>query len=559
VFWKRNAGAKHKTSFNAIEINRFGRLERWRPFSSKTIDFFCYTIRRNAAKWRFTLKRNQNDKLLNSGITDLELAAEEEEIKNRRVKYGTLATIFTIIFICAVVIVNIFLGYMTKRYVWEIDMTSESLFEISEDTKEVIDDLNMPIMITVLAEETTYRDSTQLLSNIYEILQRYEALGGGKITVRYLNPNLNPKIIDKYDTLGDLANNYIIVESDLRYTYMAPTSLYNMKTDQETGVEYYVGLRAEQALTSALLFVTSESVNTAAYIRGHGEDYYMDEMDSLLKTMNYDVKDIVLALDDIPEEVTMLIIASPDTDFSEAEIDKLDAYFKNGGDAIVALAPYTSDSLPNLTLLFEEWGVRYTDQMVLDSDRYINMPTAVAPYIESVENVTDKLNTKNYVAVIPGCIPLELTGTQTGSHTVVKLMTSGETSYSKGLDAINKGYDKTEEDAVGPFNMSVISEYYVTDKNLNYTRGDIFFTSAGLIGDAILKESNLLNKQFLYHVINYISEYEDAVVIKDKDFVSTNLTILGWQSRAVFWVLVVAIPLALLAAGVIVWARRKHL
>ncbi len=127
----------------------------------------------------------------------------------------------------------------------------------------------------------------------------------------------------------------------------------------------------------------------------------MNEMDALLKTMNYDVTDIVLALDDIPEEVTMIIIASPTTDYSMAEIDKLDAYLKNGGDAIIALSPYTSDALPNLTLLFEEWGVRYTNNMVLDSSRYITMPFAVAPYIDYVENVTDKLNTKNYVAVVP--------------------------------------------------------------------------------------------------------------------------------------------------------------
>ncbi len=156
---------------------------------------------------------------------------------------------------------------------------------------------------------------------------------------------------------------------------------------------------------------------------------------------------------------------------------------KNGGDAILALSPYTSDALPNLTLLFEEWGVRYTNNMVLDSSRYITMPFAVAPYIDYVENVTDKLNTKNYVAVVPGCIQLELTGTQTGSHTVVRLMSSGDTSYAKSFDSVNKGYDKLEDDPVGPFNMAVISEYYVTDKNLNYTRGDIFFCSAGLIGD----------------------------------------------------------------------------
>ena len=112
----------------------------------------------------------------------------------------------------------------TKRFVWEFDMTREGLFEISEDTKEVIDDLERDVLITVLADETDYRDSTELLSNLYEILQRYEALGGGKIKVRYISPNMNPKIFDQYNELGDMSANYIIVESDLRKTYMPPSS-----------------------------------------------------------------------------------------------------------------------------------------------------------------------------------------------------------------------------------------------------------------------------------------------------------------------------------------------
>jgi hypothetical protein len=504
-------------------------------------------------------KRNRNDDFINSGIADLELAAEEEEIKSRKFKYGTLATIFTIVFICAVVIVNVFAGYMTKRYVWEIDMTKEKLFEISEDTKEVIDDLPMDVMITVLADETTYRDSTQLLSNIYEIIQRYEALGNGKISVRYLNPNLNPKIFEDYNTLGDLSANYIIVESSLRNTYMAPTSLYNMKTDQESGIEYYVGLRAEQALTSALIFVTSESVNTAAYITGHGEDYYMDEMDSLLKTMNYDVTDVTLAMEDIPENVSMIIISSPAKDFSSDEIDKLDAYFKRGGDAIVALTPQTSEELKNLNMLFEEWGIKYNKEIILDGTMSISMPFNAVPTIPIVENVTDKLNTKKQYAVIPLCMPIDMTGTQTGSHTVKALMTSSQYSYAKSLDNFTKSMEQGEDDPVGPFNMNVISEFYTQDKNLNETRSDIFFCSAGLVSDSVLKQSNFLNKQFMYHVIKYISSYEDAVVIEDKDFVSTTLNILAWQSRAVFWIIVFALPLAILAVGVVIWARRKHL
>lgn len=505
-------------------------------------------------------RRPDEEILLNEGLIDAELAAEEEEIKSRKFKYGTLATIFTILFIIAVVLVNMLLGYMTDRFVWEIDMTRENLFEISEDTKEVIDDLNRDVLITVLSDETTYRDSTELLSNIYEILQRYEALGAGKIKVRYISPNMNPKIFDQYNELGDLNNNYIIVESDLRKTYMAPTSLYNMEVDEETNTTYYVGLRAEQSLTSALLFVTQESVNTACYVRGHGEDYFMDELDSLLTKMNYDVEEVVLAQEEIPEECTLLIISSPDTDYSLDEVNKISDFLMNGGDAIVSITPETSTQLTNLNMLFEEWGVRYTSEIILDNYQSLSgYPMYVVPTIEYVENVTDSMNTRNYFAIIPACMPIELTETETGSHTVRPLMTSSTYSYSKDLNEVTTGYDQEENDPVGPFNMCVISEYLVSDKNMNYTRSDILFCSAGMISDTVLEASNFLNAQFLEQVVDYVSEYGDVLVIEDKDFESNTLNILTWQIRVVLWVVVIALPLAILAIGVIIWSRRRHL
>lgn len=506
------------------------------------------------------MKRKPEDEILNEGLIDAELAAEEEEIKSRKFKYGTLATLFTVIFIVAVVLINMLLGYMTDRFVWEFDMTKESLFEISEDTKEVIDDLPRDVLITVLSDETNYRDSTELLSNIYEILQRYVALGGGKIQIRYINPNMNPKIFDQYNELGDLNNDYIIVESDLRKTYMAPTSLYNMQVDDETGATYYVGLRAEQTLTSALLFVTQESVNTACYVRGHGEQYSMNELDNLLTKMNYDTEVIILAQQDIPENCTLLIISSPDTDYSAEEIRKIDQFLLAGGDAIVSITPETSTELTNLSALFEEWGVKYRDKVILDNYQSLSgYPMYVVPSVALVNNVTDDLNTKNYFAIIPACMPIEMTYTETGSHYVRSLMASSSHSYAKDLNEVALGYDQAETDEVGPFDMCVISEYIVSDKNLNYTRSDVLFCSAGMISDSVLEASNFLNAQFLEKIVDYISEYNDIVVIEDKDFESTTLNILTWQIRVVLWVVVIALPLAILAIGVIIWSKRRHL
>ena len=59
--------------------------------------------------------------------------------------------------------------------------------------------------------------------------------------------------------------------------------------------------------------------------------------------------------------------------------------------------------------------------------------------------------------------------------------------------------------------------------------------------------------------MDYISEYNDLVVIEDKNFESNTQNILTRQVRVVLWVVVIAMPLAILAIGIIIWSKRRHL
>ena len=504
------------------------------------------------------MKKNNNE-FLSEGIMDVELAAEQEEIKSRKLKYGNIATLFSIIFIIAVILINIFIGYMTERFVLEVDLTNERLFEISEDTKEVLADLDEQIIITVLADETDYRDSTELLTNIYETLQRYEALAGDKITVRYINPNLNPKKVEQYNVLCNVVSNDIIVESNKRYKRLSPSNLYSAETDDD-GTTYYVGLRAEQRLTSSILFVTSDVISKAAYIRGHNEGYSIDELDTLLNYANYEVDSLRLATEDIPEDVTLIIIDAPAQDFTTIETAKLDDFFANGGDAIIALSPNVTEELTNLSLLFEEWGVKYSHELVFDSAQSISgYPMWVVPNVHTFEGITANLNIRNQWPVVIAALPIEITGTQTGSDTVTTLMSTSSTSYGKNIDALTSVYDKTEGDVDGPFNLMVLSERFVSDKNLNYVRSSIIFCSAGMMTDSILSESAYLNRDYMGACLNYVAEYTDGVIIADKNFASISLTILKWQANLVLWLVVLGIPCLIIIMGIVVWARRRHL
>ena len=85
--------------------------------------------------------------------------------------------------------------------------------------------------------------------------------------------------------------------------------------------------------------------------------------------------------------------------------------------------------------------------------------------------------------------------------------------YAGVIDAVKEytGVDfsqvKTTEEA------KALADQHNVEYEARHTRGDILFCSAGMISDSVLKASNYLNGQFLEHLLDYISEYSDGVVI----------------------------------------------
>ncbi len=484
---------------------------------------------------------------------------EAQEIKSRKLKYGTLATVFTIVFILAVIIVNIFVGYLTDRYVLEFDMTSESLYEISEDTREVLADISEPITITVLSEETDYRDSTDLLAQIYELLQRYEALSEGMLTVEYVNPNLNPQLLEKYSTLDSPSEGDIIIESSKRFKHLTPTNLYQYQSDSD-GNTYIVGLRAEQRLTSGILFVQADSIPKALFTTGHGETTNLEELEGILTSGNYEVGTINLALEEIPEDTTMLIISSPLSDFTDEEIEILDEFLVNNGNAIVSMTPEATETLERLERYFEEWGVYYEKAITMDTVQgYSGYPMYVVPTVETFEGITDQIDTRGRYAVIPNARPITTLFSESNWRTTTVLMSSSSSAYSKSFEGGPiMMYDYEAGDATGPFNLAVMAVETHVD-NLEYSYSRILFCNAGMISDTVLEVDNMLNSSYMAGAVNFMTDETDTVIIEAKEYSSTNLSILGSQVTALFWVLVIIIPLGLLALGIVIWLRRRHL
>lgn len=480
-----------------------------------------------------------------------------KKLSRNKFRYGSVTVIFILVFIAAAVLLNVVASVATDRFGLRFDLTDSRIYEISDETKRLLQtDLQEEIKITVLSEENVYINN-ESYSPIREVLLRYRVLAGDKITVEYIDPYVNPEIVEKYNDLGTPNYQDIVVESGKRYKVLNPVDLYAIRTDYETEQDYIAGLQAEQKLSSAILYCTIEQLPLALKVAGHGETNLV-ELNSLLSSGNYKVDSINLSVADIPAECEMLIIAAPITDFTPEEIVKLDNFFARNGNAMIFYNINTPE-LPVFERFMADWGVRYENLLIADSAQSISHPANLAPALLSHAMTENLASTSEYV-VVPAARQISMLYEQQGWKTVSPILISSSSSYGKlvkGGETISS-YTKESGDITGPFFVSVLTEQNIV-KNYENNYSRILFCSTGMATDDILSIDAFLNSRFFIRAINYMNESADAIVVEPRYYTSAQLNILGNQAMVVFWTLVVIIPLGTLGLGVFMWFRRRNL
>src|SRR5262249_14369267 len=152
-----------------------------------------------------------------------------------------------------------------------------------------------------------------------------------------------------------------------------PTTVftYNGKSERTTG-------RTEQDFTNALKKLLVGTTKKVYFIQGHGE-HDPDATDqrtgysaatTALKGDNFDVAKLALAPEGkIPDDASVLVIAGPQTDYLQPELDLIRGYLKKGGKLLLMIDPspkFDSAPLTNLIGLAKEWGVDVGNDYVLD-------------------------------------------------------------------------------------------------------------------------------------------------------------------------------------------------
>lgn len=366
----------------------------------------------------------------------------------RRLKNGSYSIAMTAVVIAGAIAVNLIVSELPSQYT-KIDVSEQQLSSLTDQTKEMLEGLEEDVTIYYIMQDSS--EDTY----VSHLLERYEGYSS-HVKVEEIDPVVSPNFASQY-TEETLADNSIIVTCGESNRVISYSDMY----ESEFNYNYYsyetTGFDGEGQITSAIAAVTSDNLPKLYTLTGHGELEINSTYAQSIEKENIETETLnLVTADGVPEDADCLLIASPTSDFSGAETQKILAYLKTGGRAII-VTDYTETEMPNLNSILDYYGVSLVDGVVLekDSNYYIQLPYYLVPQINSTDISSDMTGGSSY-AFLAAAQGIQTTEDARESLSISSVLTTSDTAYSKTDVAGMTTYEKEEGDIDGPFDLGVI-------------------------------------------------------------------------------------------------------
>lgn len=453
----------------------------------------------------------------------------------------------TIVVISAVVavLINVMIGELPAKFT-VFDVTSNQLYSLTDETKKLVSSLDEDVQIYVLANEN------QANEELDTMLQNYKGQSS-HIQISYVDPAVNPKFFTQY-TDSPISANSLIVEGSMRSKVIDYGDIYQQEFDYNTYTSTITGFDGEGHLTSAIAYVTSTDMPKIYMLEGHGELNFDTEFTGAIEKENVDYETInLMDYDEIPEDAQCVIAYAPTQDFSSDDTEKMLKYMEKGGDVLL-ITTYTENEMTNFHKLLDFYGVEVTKGLIIEGnpDHYYQIPFYLLPQVASTGITQGAYNSGNYVFVpyAQGLTVKEQDGVST-----TELLTTSADSFARNDIENSSSYEKTEDDQEGPFLLGVVAEKEVGEESSRaviYSSEYLFQQNT----DEMVAGTNL--KLFIGTLGSFV-EHTDTIAIPVKSYDNTYLTISQGTIVSLALITVVAIPLAFLISGFVIWfGRRKR-
>ena len=534
----------------------------------------------------------QNDKKAKKEKKPKKVKAKKpKKLKNQALlRKGSFSVAITAAVLAGIIILNVLVSALSKRFVLEFDMSAEKENSMSEENIDYLKNLDAEVQISVCATPEDYEggymsyyaqnlygvtsDATDYYKQTIKLLDKYPAYND-KISLRYIDTQDSKftEISSKYSneklSYGDIIVSCTKNGSE-RYKIVGFSDVYNLSEDSTYASYGYTtstvgGNNVETAVTSAIAYVTSNKTKKAALITGHSKNDYTADYQTLLKENNYEITVISDSMiGSISDEYDAVIIAAPTADFLGAELDALSAFLENDGKLGKGLIFFADASAPYLTNLYdflEQWGIAVGEGILFETNSQNYMPDdpmTMGTYPTSSDNdITSGMN----LCITGYNVPITAAFESEGNITVTSLMSTPESVVAApvGTAASWTGADDYTKQSYSSVIQAEMSDY--DDDNNEISSYVLAFSSIEFIQSEYNEQPSVANKNITLAAAERAVGAENTGI----SFISKTITNESYSdsvtdsSAGIIRILFMFIlPIACIALGIYIFIRRKN-
>ena len=504
----------------------------------------------------------------------------------RKLGHSALSLILTVVVVCAVVLVNVVVTMFFDRYPLSADLTSDKRYTISEKSLEYVKKIDTDVLVTVFADEKTFENFNYPYNKqAAELLKNY-CRENHRISYRFVDVDSNPDVARSYndvkemdivfETKSDVDGKQMsrtrkIGVSDLvNYDSRLVEGLYNsgftiesyarknLDGSQAQFVQYFSqyieSSNAESAFTSALMTVTDPKPVYITFLTGRNEIGDLSYMKTLLEANGYNVSSVDITKEEIPENTDVAVIGAPQTDYMQADIDKLEKYMDNGGRKdkhIVFFSHAAQAETPLLSKLLGSYGLAVGEGIVCENraDMYYNQPYYTLAGDVSEYLLADMQNKKPEL-LIAQSRPVNTIDTGNSSLDIYRLFSSSDSGFTAETNALVNGETKTLKNAK--------QCYAALGTNTVTGSGAAVIGTSSLVEDRFMAYGQYQNREFILALFSEMTNKTPGIKIEPKVLQGGAFEITQGQKQVLKWTFIVIIPVAVAVTGIVVTVRRKR-
>ena len=486
----------------------------------------------------------------------------QKDVPSRSAYRATLA-ISVVIGLGILVLVN----YIGSRRYARFDWTTTGRYSLSDKTVNVLKDLKTPVQVTVFMTA-----GTPLYPEVDELLKRYRAKSP-MLSVETLDPTRNPARAKTFVEEMGLRNLAVVFRAGDKKKIVTEDRIveYDYTRARMGGDPSVKNFRGEQEFTSAILAVTQGKVPKVLFTSGHGERKFdspreregFSEVAESLKADNCTVEEWAsLGAAAVPEGADLVVVAGPRSPFTEAEREVLKKYLDAGGRALLFLdvefSPGSGRTLSDFGLapLLSSMGLTLDSDVVVDPKNALPMMGAETVFAKSYRaHPVTKLLTGMPV-VFPLARSVSVAKAPVPGWKATPLVeTSADGWGETNLKDLEKSSQPKKDDMDVPGPVSLAAAVESDEASKKKKSRVVVFGDADWASNAGI--ANAANQLLLSSAANWALERESLVAIPPKSADQIAVTLTRRDIGQVAFVVMLLLPLAAVAMGVAIWARRR--